>query len=174
VQQSRIHPLVAAMAFAVLLLSAVGIAAVTGVLPAASSRSAASQVSVPEPALAQGAPSAAQVAACRSCGFIESIRTAEVQGDASGLGAVAGGLAGAVVGNQFGSGSGRTLMAIAGAAGGAYAGNAIEKNTKKRTVYRVRVRLDDGTSRTVTHAQPPRFAVGERVRIVNGSMLERA
>ncbi|OFZ99284.1 MAG: hypothetical protein A2Z64_13850 [Betaproteobacteria bacterium RIFCSPLOWO2_02_67_12] len=87
---------------------------------------------------------------------------------------MAGGLTGAIVGNQFGRGSGRTVMTIAGAAGGAYAGNSIEKNVKKHTVFRVTVRLDDGTVRTLTQSQPPPFAVGERVRIVNGNSLERA
>lgn len=40
-------------------------------------------------------------------------------------GTVAGGVAGAVVGNQFGDGRGRTLMTGVGAAGGALAGKEL-------------------------------------------------
>jgi outer membrane lipoprotein SlyB len=113
-------------------------------------------------------------AGCATCGVIESVHPVEVAGEASGVGAVAGGVAGGVVGNQFGHGAGRALLTIGGAAGGAYAGNAIEKNMKKHTVWKVAVRLDDGSTRTLSlNAQPP-FAAGERVRIVNGSALERA
>lgn len=39
------------------------------------------------------------------------------------VGTVGGGVAGALVGNQFGKGSGRTLATLGGAAGGAYLGN---------------------------------------------------
>ena len=45
---------------------------------------------------------------------------------------------------------------------------------KKRTAWRVTVRLDDGSVRTLSQSAPPSFAVGDRVRIVNGSALERA
>lgn len=180
---ARIHPLLLVLAAAVLILSAVTIAAVTGVLPTATSKATPESTTPSAASPPSGrtvaprrteAPRVAYPTACSTCGVLESIRTAEVQGDASGLGAVAGGLTGAIVGNQFGRGSGRTVMTIAGAAGGAYAGNSIEKNAKKRTVFRVTVRLDDGTVRTLTQSQPPPFAVGERVRIVNGNSLERA
>lgn len=39
------------------------------------------------------------------------------------VGTVSGGLAGALIGNQFGKGSGKTLATVGGAAGGAYLGN---------------------------------------------------
>jgi hypothetical protein len=46
------------------------------------------------------------------------------------------------------------------------------KPSKKDTVYRVTVRMDDGSERTVTQASAPGHAVGTRVR-VNGNSLER-
>lgn len=171
------------MAITVLILSAVTIGAVTGVLPVAGSKSAsgiqpppaeAARVTQAAPQYSREAPRVAQSAPCRTCGVVESIRTVEVPGETSGLGVVAGGLTGAVVGSQLGRGSGRTVMTIAGAAGGAYAGNAIEKNVKKRTVFRIAVRLDNGTVRSLTQSQQPPFAIGERVRIVNGASIERA
>lgn len=167
----RTHPLQIAAAMAVLLVSLLGAAAITGLLPSATSRTGADATVAQKDVTAPR--SMAQAARCPSCGVIVAIRAVQVQGDASGLGALAGGLAGAVVGNQFGRGDGRTVMTIAGAAGGAYAGNSIEKQVKKHTAYRVTVRLDDGTERTLSQAALPPFAVGERVRIVNGTSLER-
>jgi outer membrane lipoprotein SlyB len=170
-QHARAHPILIVAGIAVLLFSLLGTAALTGVLPLASSRSGDPSVSVPKDRTAP-APRA-QAVRCPTCGVIEAIRAVEVQGEASGVGAVAGGVAGAVIGNQFGRGDGRAVMTIAGAAGGAYAGNAIERNMKKHTAWRVTVRLDDGTLRTLSQSAQPPFAVGDRVRIVNGSALER-
>jgi outer membrane lipoprotein SlyB len=61
-------------------------------------------------------------------------------------------------------------MTVLGAAGGAYAGHQIEKNVNKRLVYRVTVRMDDGSFRTLSQAAPPAFAVGDKVRVVQGAL----
>ncbi len=42
-----------------------------------------------------------------------------------------------------------------------------------RKLYRITVRMDDGSVRTLSRATEPAFAVGARVR-VNGNALERA
>ena len=63
---------------------------------------------------------------------------------------------------------------IAGAGGGAYAGHQIEKNVKKHTVHRVTLRMDDGSLRTVSQREAPVYAVGDRVRVSNGRITERA
>ena len=55
---------------------------------------------------------------------------------------------------------------VLGAAGGAYAGHAIEKNSKKVTVYQMRVRMNDGTVRTIE--QGSSLAAGSRV-VVEGN-----
>jgi hypothetical protein len=41
----------------------------------------------------------------------------------------------------------------------------------KRTVYRVTVRMDDGSYRTLSQATPPSVAVGEMVRITDGAVV---
>ena len=68
-------------------------------------------------------------------GRVNSIEVFQTQQQAqgSGLGAVLGGVAGAVVGRQIGGGSGRDVATVAGALGGAVAGNAIEKNRNPNT-----------------------------------------
>ena len=183
-ERAKAHPIFIAAGAAVLVFSLLGAAALTGVLPAANPKpgdpaAVAQAGSITQAGNASahpdGVPQARGTPAvpCANCGVVDAIRPVEVQGEASGVGAVAGGVAGAVVGSQFGRGAGRTLLTLGGAAGGAYAGNTIEKHVKKHTTWRVTVRLEDGTVRTLSlQAQPP-FAVGERVRIVN-SNLERA
>jgi len=65
-------------------------------------------------------------------------------------------------------------VAVIGAAGGAFAGNEIEKNIKKRHVYRVTVRMEDGSYRTLSQAEPPAVGVGTRVRIQDGTLIARS
>jgi len=108
---------------------------------------------------------------CASCGTVESVQAVKVKGEGSGVGAVAGGVIGGVVGNQFGSGNGRKAMTVVGAVGGGLAGHEVEKQVKAKTVYTVKVRMDDGTLRTVQQAQAP--AVGAKVK-VDGQQLSPA
>ena len=205
---SRLHPLLAIAAIAVIVFSVAGVAAIFGKIPGAESKpgdpfvqnmstapsasqamaeeraSLAARVQAQPQPLAQAPAPLVQAPAplaqapapvpCADCGVIESIRVAEVKGQGSGLGAVAGGVAGGLIGNQIGHGTGRTVATIAGAAGGAYAGHTIEKNVKKHTVYRVTLRMDDGSLRTLSQREAPAYAVGDRVRVSNGRITERA
>jgi outer membrane lipoprotein SlyB len=76
-------------------------------------------------------------------------------------GAVAGGLIGGLVGNQFGGGTGRDVMTVAGAVGGAAAGSRL---AQPDVAQEWSIRLTDG--RTVTIVQNGNFVVGQRVNIV--------
>lgn len=100
---------------------------------------------------------------CGNCGRIESVQAVQQAEPASGVGAVAGGVLGAVVGNQIGKGSGRTAATVLGAVGGGYVGHQVEQRTRTRTVYQVAVRMDDGSLRRFTRTQPP--AVGTPVAL---------
>lgn len=174
------HPLILGAAASVMIVSLVGAAAIVGLLPNARSDKADTAVqksmTTPDgarhdaPRIAAG-DTRARDGACASCGTVESIRALEVKGDATGLGAAAGGVTGAVVGNQIGRGNGNTAMTILAAAGGALAGNQIEKNVKKHYSYRVTVRMDDGSFRTVSQPSVPAVVVGERVRVVDGAVI---
>jgi outer membrane lipoprotein SlyB len=110
-----------------------------------------------------------------SCGVVTAVGKTEVDEDDSRnvLGTVAGGVLGAVIGNQVGDGSGKDIARIVGAIGGAYAGNRIQNNRAKTTVYRVTVQLDDGSSQHYDHAVDPLIAVGARVKIVDGAIVRR-
>ena len=117
---------------------------------------------------------------CAACGTVEAVTPVQRQGKVNGvdvgnttigLGTVAGGVVGGLLGNQVGGGNGKTAMTVLGVAGGAFAGNQIEKNMKKVTVYEVRVRMDDGTVRNMELSSA--VAVGAKV-IVEGKNLRLA
>ncbi len=116
---------------------------------------------------------AAPAPVCTNCGVITDIKTVKVAGKGTGLGAVAGGVAGVIVGNQIGDGDGKTIAKIAGAAGGAYLGNRIEKRARAQDNYEVTVRLEDGSLTTVTQATDPGLSVGAAVRVVDGTVIAR-
>jgi uncharacterized protein YcfJ len=104
--------------------------------------------------------------ACKpDCGQVMVVDRETREGQGSGAGAVIGGIAGGVLGHQIGSGRGNTLATIGGAAGGAYVGHQVEKKSKTRTVYVVRVRMDDGRDRSFDYSSEPAFAPGDRVKV---------
>jgi outer membrane lipoprotein SlyB len=119
------------------------------------------------------APARAPIVVCTTCGVITAITAVKNDGKGTGLGAVAGGVAGIVIGNQIGGGAGKTIAKIAGAAGGAFLGNKVEKKARAQTSYEIRVRLDDGSETTVTEATEPMLAVGAAVKIVDGNVVAR-
>src|SRR5882672_5105765 len=80
---------------------------------------------------------------CALCGTVESIRTIEVRNEPRDVGTVA----------------------------GAITGDETERNVKKRYAYRVTVRMDDGSFRTVSLSSPPTLAVGDKVRVVEGKLV---
>lgn len=111
----------------------------------------------------------AQAPDCRNCGVVQSVETVQRRGQPQGIagtpvtpGMAIGGVVGGLLGNQVGHGSGRAAATVVGAAGGAYAGNAIEKNQAKYTAYVMHIRMQDGTMRTVEQ----RRAIPKGVRVV--------
>jgi outer membrane lipoprotein SlyB len=130
----------------------------------------AARLAAPRPAkiaaAEQGPTKVASV--CAHCGVVESVVAVNRKGEGTGLGAVAGGVLGAVVGHQMGNGNGKKAMTVIGAVGGGVAGNEVEKRARADTVYRVRVRMDDNTERTVEQAQAPH--VGARVEVQGNTL----
>ncbi|MGJ3243914.1 MAG: glycine zipper 2TM domain-containing protein [Opitutales bacterium] len=103
-------------------------------------------------------------------GTVTDVRIVTIEGSQSGVGAVAGGAAGAAVASKnIGSGSGKILSGIAGGVLGAVAGNQTEKAITQEEGQAITVRLDNG--RTVEIVQPLREAYiveGERVTVSGG------
>ena len=108
---------------------------------------------------------------CPDCGTVVAVNRVEVNGDGNYVGAVAGGLVGAVIGNQIGKGDGRTAAQIAGALGGALAGREIQRRSNRTEHFEVVVDMRNGGQQTVSFNSPPEVAVGDRVRLANGSLV---
>ncbi len=119
------------------------------------------------------APARQPITVCTSCGVISAITPVKTEGKGTAIGVIAGGLAGLIVGNQIGGGNGKTIAKVAGAAGGAYVGNKIEKKVRAETSYEVKIKLDDGNETTVTQEKEPTLAVGDAVRIVDGTVVAK-
>ncbi|MBV8665406.1 MAG: glycine zipper 2TM domain-containing protein [Burkholderiaceae bacterium] len=186
---NRLHPLVAAAAVSVIVLSLVGVAAITGVISTSHGMNGPATASAPSSApLPSDSPAVvAAVAAnappppnapppsniCINCGRVESVQAVRHQAPATGLGAVTGALLGGVLGHQVGGGNGRSLATVAGAVGGGVAGNEIEKNSHSTTSYQVRVRMEDGRIRNFSYAEMPEWRNGDPVRVSDGRLVAR-
>lgn len=105
-----------------------------------------------------------------SFGTVVSLAAAKVkegQGEntlATGIGAVAGGIAG----NSAGGGNGRALTTLAGAVIGGIAGNAIGKNANSLQAVIITIKMDSGNTVAITQGVDPNmiFKVGERVQVL--------
>ncbi|HEY5898994.1 MAG TPA: glycine zipper 2TM domain-containing protein [Burkholderiales bacterium] len=215
----RLHPLLTVAAVSLTIFSAVGVAAITGLIPTSKGSAAKEDSSIaavqtqPEapkavearrsadampaaqpqatpahrpakkhvqvaraatpPAVYEPAPVAAAEAAKPVVkpgllGTVEAVREVEEKGDAKGVGAVGGGVAGAVLGHNIGDHN--KLVTILGAAGGALLGNQIEKQARATKHWEMTVRYDDGTSQVIKSEAQPFWHQGDRVRLYEGKL----
>ncbi len=121
---------------------------------------------------AEGKPKTA-AAACADCGQVVSVTTATKEGKGGALGIIGGGVAGALLGSQIGSGRGRDVATIAGAAGGAYAGHKVEEKMKSTKVWSVKIKMDAGGERTIEFGQDPGLASGDLVKVSGNTVARR-
>lgn len=190
-----LHPLVAAAAVCLIIMSGVAVAVMTGVLPSPMAKGSPQVEAAADrtdtvasrfgqaPAARVGSsyynannappPVSVAVQRCGDCGVVQSVRAVKVAGQGTGVGAVGGGVVGGLVGNRFGGGNGRTALTLLGAAGGAFAGNEIEKNVRSSTSYQMTVRMENGTTRTFNSSAPYNWSEGDPVRVVNGRVVSR-
>jgi outer membrane lipoprotein SlyB len=103
---------------------------------------------------------------------VQAVREVKDPGQHTALGPIAGGIAGAVIGDQIGKGKGTTrkVLTVLGAAGGAFAGREIEKQARATSHWEVDVRRDDGVHETVRSEAAPAWQPGERVRLLDGRL----
>lgn len=216
----RLHPLLTTAAISLTVFSAVGVAALSGLLPVSRSSSPVIvaeipkeiakpvtpvekkvvakpkpvavakaprvvepvvyrdfEAPIPAPVVAQAPPIEPRIEEAPKplakpgiTGTVEAVREVAQLGEAKGIGAVAGGVLGGVLGSQFGRGNGRKLLTVLGAAGGAFAGNHAEKQARETKSWEISVRLDDGTTQTLTSAAQPYWHAGDRVRLLEGKL----
>jgi len=165
-RSTRIKPHVAAVAASVAIAVLIGLGAFTGVLP---TKIAPMRDDGASP---RGELKPAQPSTCALCGTIESVRTVEVYDEPSaGAGAAdpKAETAGAGPGGAIASGGMSVLDSLSGFVPGSATEN--EKSLRKRFVWRVTLRMDDGSFRAISLSSPPAFAVGEKVRVVEGHLV---
>ncbi|MFZ6759005.1 glycine zipper 2TM domain-containing protein [Undibacterium sp. Ji50W] len=117
-------------------------------------------------------PAAKAEPICPECGKVVAVEMAEKEGEGGALGVIAGGVAGALLGNQVGGGTGRDLATIAGAAGGALAGHKIEQKVKTTKIWNVTVVFEGGNRLTYSFEHDPGMVSGDLVR-TNGNSIAR-
>jgi outer membrane lipoprotein SlyB len=120
----------------------------------------------------QAAPAQRVASVCSTCGKVESVAAVKQKGEGTGIGVVGGAVVGGLLGSQVGGGNGKNVATVLGAVGGGVAGNEVEKRARATTVYQVRVRMDDGSVRTVTQSSAP--AVGQKVTVEGSTLRSRA
>jgi outer membrane lipoprotein SlyB len=116
------------------------------------------------------APVAKPVVQPGHVGTVQGVRDVTQKGEHTLMGPAAGGVAGAVLGNQFGHGNGKKIMTVLGAAGGALAGREVEKQARGKKQWEIDVRLDSGAQQAVLSDVEPNFRPGDRVRVVDGRL----
>ncbi|MGH8735668.1 MAG: glycine zipper 2TM domain-containing protein [Burkholderiales bacterium] len=168
---TRFRPLLALAAGSIIVLSAVGVAALPGMIPASKGETATPPV-LTKPAAAQSAARKTvqrqPTVAAGQLAVVESVREVRDPGEAKGVGAVAGGVAGGVLGHKLGKK--KPLVTVVGAAGGAFAGHQIEKHVRGEKRWEVAVRLEDGSQRTLSSEVQPAWQPGDRVRVVDNRL----
>ena len=105
-------------------------------------------------------------------GVVQDVQEVKEPGESKGAGVIAGGLAGGILGNKIAGGGSNTrkVMTLLGVAGGAWAGNQIEKQERATKHWELTVRLDDGSTQKIRSESEPFWHAGDRVRMVEGKL----
>lgn len=133
---------------------------------------AAVGASAPAPASA-AAPASAQTSVCNDCGKVSAVKVIEKEGETGVGGMIAGGVIGGLLGHQIGGGRGRDVATVAGAAGGAYAGNKIEGKMKATKTWVASVHFDNGSERSFSFDSDPGLMAGDTVKASGSSIVRR-
>ncbi len=149
------HPLILGAAAAVLVFSVLGSAAIVSWIPAGQNTTPAVTGNTPL-TTAQEAISVA----CLNCGSVSAIHAVRIEKDAAPLN-----MPGNVGNDQ------RMTYTVGEPAALPSHSKSAQRIVDIVTVYRVTVRMDDGSYRTLSQADAPAVAVGDKVRVVKGSLI---
>ncbi len=101
-------------------------------------------------------------------GVVTSVREVNIEGQKGQLGMYGGGLIGGAAGSG-GRGVGGAIVQASSAVVGAVAGQAVEEVVTRKRAQEISIRLDDGSTVTVTQeVSTGLFMDGDRVRVING------
>ena len=108
-------------------------------------------------------------------GEIVEIETVKVDGSQSGIGGVAGAVAGGIGGSTIGGGNGQTLATVAGVVAGGLLGDYVERKATEDSAFNMTIRLDNGSYISVVQ-KPEKggsFRVGDRVKVLSQGRTSR-
>ncbi len=101
-------------------------------------------------------------------GTVTSVREVNIEGQKSNLGMYGGGLIGSAAASG-GRGVGGAVAQAGGAVAGAVVGQAVEEAATRKRAQEITIRLDDGSTVTVTQeSSTGLFMDGDRVRVLHG------
>ena len=108
-------------------------------------------------------------------GIIEQLRPVKIEGTKTPIGSGAGAVVGGIAGSGVGSGRASNVMAVIGAVAGGMAGAAIEEGVTRTQGVEITVKMNNGKSVAIVQTLTPnaRFAVGDRVRVINSGQSTR-
>jgi outer membrane lipoprotein SlyB len=164
IRSTRISSLVVATVASGMIAGLVLLGTVSGLLP---NRGSAARSEEPS----RVAPQTTGVGACALCGTIESVRVIEVYEEPSGAAGTIDPRSGETAGGGPGGAIASAATSVLDTLSSAVRGSDAEKNLRKRYVYRVTLRMDDGSFRAISLPGPPAFAVGDKVRVVDGRLV---
>jgi outer membrane lipoprotein SlyB len=128
---------------------------------------------MPPPAAASQVPGAPRDMCRVDCGVVVAVSSQKVKGEDGTMGAIAGGVVGGLLGNQVGKGTGKTVATVAGVAGGAYAGNQIQKSASSKKLVKVSVKFDNGLQRDFDfEGEQSPYPKGARVQMRDGQLAQ--
>jgi outer membrane lipoprotein SlyB len=164
---TRISSLVVASVASGTVVGLVALGVLTGVLP---NRAPVSRGDEAPRVESQAKPSGMPAASCALCGTIESVRIVEVYEESTSASGAVDPRSGEPTGTAPGApatGGASVFDTLASAV----RGDDAEKSARRRRVYRVTLRMDDGSFRAISMPGPPAFAVGDKVRVVEGRLV---
>ncbi|MES2481210.1 MAG: glycine zipper 2TM domain-containing protein [Pseudomonadota bacterium] len=136
--------------------------------------SSAPQTTYPQASVGSNAPMSQEYGRVTNIEQVAATTTTTGSRPPNVMGAVVGGVAGAVLGRQVGGGSGRTAATVLGGVAGAAVGSQVGRadapttTTPSGYLYRISVQTDQGLMRQYEVNATGDLRVGDRVRVENG------
>jgi outer membrane lipoprotein SlyB len=107
-------------------------------------------------------------------GTVEAVREITINKGETGVGGMAGASLGAIAaGSNIGEGRGALAAGIAGAVVGGILGQKVEQHQAMKKGLEITVKLDGGDVRAITQDADEVFRVGDRVRLLKAGMTTR-
>ncbi len=124
-------------------------------------------------AVLEQAKAAVAVALCDKCGTVQEVKQEKRKGKGGAIGMLGGAVAGGLLGNQVGGGTGKTIATVGGAVGGAVIGNEVQKQVTSKKVWVTTVKMKDGSIAKFEQEPQPGWAAGNVVKVEGQTLTKQ-